>query len=209
MNILIAGCGTVGSQLANKLADEGHDVCVIEANAQRLSRLSDHFSGYTVVGVPIDQDVLREAGIEGCDALAAVTEDDNTNIMVCQMAGEIFKVPRVLARIHEPMRGDVFSQFSLRTICPTNISVDAFYTTLTQSQPNQIVHIGAATLAFDLVIPTAKQVGLTIGELCFGNNEKRCFYGVMHDDGNIMLAYATNRQRIQQGDWLLYTRVID
>lgn len=209
MNILVAGCGTVGAMLANKLSADGHDVCMVEADQNRLTRLSDDFSGYTVVGIPIDQDVLREAGIEDCDALAAVTSDDNTNIMICQMASEIFKVPRVIARIHEPLRGDAFSQFSVRIICPTIITTDVFYSALVQNQAPLILHIGSATIALERVVPSPKQVGLRVEELCRGNGDRQGFYGIQHDDGSISLAFATSGETIQQGDWLLYTRVID
>lgn len=131
MNILIVGCGKVGSQLANVLSKMGHDVSIVDPDEERFSNLSDEFAGYTVTGVPIDQDVLRKAGIEGCEALAAVSNDDNMNVMVCQIASEIFHVPKVLARIYDPARGDVFSHFGLHTVCPTNLSVDALYSMLT------------------------------------------------------------------------------
>ncbi len=102
MNILVVGCGKVGSQLSNILSSMGHDTAVIDPDPASFERLSDDFRGYTVAGVPIDQTVLRRGGIEACDALAAVTEDDNTNVMVCQLAREVFHVPRVLARVLIP-----------------------------------------------------------------------------------------------------------
>ena len=95
--------------------------------------LSDDFSGFTIQGVPIDLDILRQAGIEGCDAIAAVTEDDNTNIMVCQIAREIFNVPRIVARIFDPLREDIFSRFDIQSVCPTNITVSSVYAMLTDA----------------------------------------------------------------------------
>ncbi len=91
MNILIVGCGKVGSMLASELSRLGHDVAVLDREESHFSSLDSEFSGYTISGVPIDQDVLKRAGIEGCDALLAMTEDDNVNIMVCQIAREIFR----------------------------------------------------------------------------------------------------------------------
>lgn len=85
MNILIIGCGKVGSRLADILCQIGHDVSIIALKRESFDLLSDDFSGFTIQGVPIDLDILRQAGIEGCDAIAAVTEDDNTNIMVCRL----------------------------------------------------------------------------------------------------------------------------
>ena len=90
MNILIVGCGKVGSMLASELDRMGHDVAVLDREEAHFTLLDSDFSGYTISGVPIDQDVLKRAGIEGCDAILAMTEDDNVNIMVCQMAKDIF-----------------------------------------------------------------------------------------------------------------------
>lgn len=125
MNVLIIGCGRVGSRLAMTLQRQGHTVSVVDSDADSFHKLDGQFHGYTTVGVPIDDQVLRSAGIESCDALAAVTPDDNTNIMVGQMAQRLYRVPRVVARIVDPSREDVFSQFSLPTVCPTNLSVEA------------------------------------------------------------------------------------
>lgn len=124
MNIIIIGCGKVGSKFAQILSDDGHDVVIVDNDKNAFKALKHDFKGITVAGVPIDQDVLKQAGIENADAFAAVTPDDNVNIMACQVAREIFKVPRVIARIYNPEREHVFHQFGLETICPTNLTVD-------------------------------------------------------------------------------------
>jgi len=125
MHIIVVGCGKVGSKLAQVLSEEGHDVVIVDNDRNSFKLLGADFRGITVTGVPIDQDVLRQAGIETADALMAVTPDDNVNIMACQVAKEIFKVPRVIARIYNPAREHVFHEFGLETICPTNITADA------------------------------------------------------------------------------------
>ena len=124
MNIIIIGCGKVGSRFAEILSKDGHDVVIVDNDKNAFKALNHDFNGITVIGVPIDQDVLKQAGIENADAFAAVTPDDNVNIMACQVAKEIFKVPRVIARIYNPEREHVFHQFGLDTICPTNLTVD-------------------------------------------------------------------------------------
>lgn len=124
MQIIVIGCGKVGSKLAEILSREGHGVVVIDNDRNAFKNLGPDFNGVTFTGVPIDQDVLKQAGIETADAFAAVTPDDNINIMACQVAREIFKVPKVIARIYNPEREHVFHQFGLDTICPTNITVD-------------------------------------------------------------------------------------
>lgn len=124
MQIVVVGCGKVGSRLASVLSRDGHDVVIIDRDPNNFKLLDDDFSGITNVGVPIDQDILKASGIETCDVLAAVTPDDNINIMVCQVAKEIFNVKKVIARIYDPAREQVFKQFGLDTVCPTNITVD-------------------------------------------------------------------------------------
>lgn len=124
MNIIIIGCGKVGATLAHVLSEEGHGVVIVDSDRGAFKALKPGFNGLTVAGVPIDQDVLKQAGIETADALAAVTPDDNINIMSCQVAKEIFKVQKVIARIYNPEREHVFHEFGLETICPTNMTVD-------------------------------------------------------------------------------------
>lgn len=124
MYVIIIGCGKVGSRFAQLLARKGHDVVIIDNDSNAFKTLPADFNGMTLTGVPIDQDILKKAGIKTANALAAVTPDDNINIMVCQVAKEIFKIPKVVARIHDPSREHVFHQFGLETICPTDITVD-------------------------------------------------------------------------------------
>ena len=124
MQIIVIGCGKVGSSLAEILSADGHDIVIVDSDRNAFKLLGPDFGGITVTGVPIDQDVLKLAGIETCDALTAVTPDDNINIMACQVAREIFKVPRVIARIYNPERENVFHEFGLETICPTKMTVD-------------------------------------------------------------------------------------
>lgn len=125
MNVMIVGCGKTGACLAQMLAGEGHDVSVVDAQAQKLKRLGGNFPGYITQGNPIDQDTLRRAGIEHCEVLAAVCAEDNVNIMVGQIAKELFGVPKVLTRIYDPKREAVYSQLGLQTFCPTNLTAAA------------------------------------------------------------------------------------
>lgn len=209
MNVLVVGCGKVGSQLCNVLSKMGHDVAVIDPLPDHFNNLADDFSGYTVTGVPIDQDILRKGGISDCDAVAAVTNDDNINVMVCQIASELFKVPRVLARIYDPRRGNVFSHFGLHTVCPTNLSVDAIYSMLTDRDKVRNVYLDSATVSFDAVEPTPKQRGLRLSQLNIGDNSKYTLFGILHADGNLTLAHAGSTEVIGENDRLLYAKVID
>lgn len=127
MQIIVAGCGKVGSQFARIMSEEGHEVAVVDSSVENLKLLGPSFHGVTVLGVPIDEDVLKEAGIESADGFAAVTPDDNINMMACQIAKEIFRVPRIFARIQDPVKEQVFYQFGVHTVCPTDMAVQEFH----------------------------------------------------------------------------------
>ncbi len=130
MKVIIVGCGRVGARLATILDAEGHEVTIIDTNPESFRRLGHDFKGTAMVGVGIDQDVLRQAGIEQVDAFVATTNGDNTNVMACQIAKHIFKVPKVLARIYDPIREDTFHTLGLETFCPTTIAADLIKETL-------------------------------------------------------------------------------
>ena len=162
MNILIVGCGRVGRRLVHVLERLGHDVSVLDedaANLALLNELEPPFSGMAVAGVPIDGDVLRSAGIEACDAVAAVTKDDNINLMVAQIARELFGVKHVIARVAEPSRKEVYTErFGLRIVCGTNLTAQGLLAGILQEEDDedQCVMFGSSTANFSAV-PAAKR----------------------------------------------------
>ncbi len=119
MKLVIVGCGRVGAMAAKALSKAGHQVTVIDSNRHAFDRLGSDFTGEMVLGNGIDEDVLRQAGIETADGFASLTNGDNRNIMAAQIAREIFKVPRVVTRIYDPIREDVYRELGLNTVCPT------------------------------------------------------------------------------------------
>ena len=120
LKVVILGCGRVGSTMARLLTGEGHSVTVIDWNADSFRRLGD-YTGGTVIGSGIDPDVLRKAGLAEADAFVAVTNGDNTNIMSAQIAKKIFNVPKVLARIYDPVRASAYKELEIDTLCTTSI----------------------------------------------------------------------------------------
>lgn len=119
MRVLIMGCGRVGAALATMLDKEGHRVTILDLNPNQFRRLPPDFGGTSVVGNGIDQDTLRRAGIESVDAFATVTQGDNRNLMAAQIAKHIFNVPKVVCRIYDPIREEIYSDLGLETISPT------------------------------------------------------------------------------------------
>lgn len=131
MKAVILGCGRVGAFLSRRLQEEGHHVTVVEEDSAALARLGPGFSGRVVVGTGIDEDVLRRAGIEQADVFIAVTNWDNTNVMAAQVAKEIFGVRRVICRIYDPLREEIYRELGLETVCPTLLVADHIHSLLT------------------------------------------------------------------------------
>ncbi len=123
MRVVILGCGRVGARLATRLDAEGHEVAIIDRNQDSFTRLGADYSGSMVLGTGIDEDVLRKAGIERADAFIAVTNGDNTNAMAAQIAKQIFRVSRVVARLYDPIRDETYRTLGLETVSPTLIGV--------------------------------------------------------------------------------------
>lgn len=206
MNILVIGCGKVGSRLANSLSDDGHDVSVVDRLESSLEALSDDFDGMTTLGVPIDKDVLKKAGIENCDALAAVSRDDNVNIMVSELAREIFKVPNVLARIYDPNREDVFSHFGLHTVCPTNMTVAAIRSALLEQGTVRSVLLGSHTVTFHTVAVPKEYWNHPCSDVRLNHGEQ--IFAVLHPDLAMELA-SEMKQKLSSMDQLIIAKLVD
>lgn len=204
MHIIIIGCGKVGSRFAQVLSDEGHDVVIVDNDPSAFKTLDADFNGITITGVPIDQDVLKKAGIETADALAAVTPDDNVNIMACQVAKEIFKVPRVLARIYNPAREQVFHQFGLETICPTNITVEVIRSIVLGETGITNHTIGSNTFAFQYEKVTKADEGKKLAAVKISN--RRMVFGVIHN-GNF--EFADPNIKLNKNDYLVIAEKVD
>ncbi|MCM8778226.1 MAG: TrkA family potassium uptake protein [Candidatus Omnitrophica bacterium] len=134
MYIIIVGCGRVGAELARILQDGGHNVVVVDKNPDAFKRLGNTFNGVTLVGNGFDLDTLKEAGIEKADALCAVTNGDNTNIMSAQVARKIFNVPKVIARIYDPQRAEIYRSLGINTLSGTVLFASLIRDKLIESQ---------------------------------------------------------------------------
>jgi trk system potassium uptake protein TrkA len=121
MKVLIMGCGRVGARLASLLDEDGHEVTVLDNDVYSFRRLPSTFGGSALYGNGIDEEALKKAGIEEVDIFVALTQGDNRNVMSCQMAKHVFNVPRVMCRIYDPLREEMYAALGLETISPTKI----------------------------------------------------------------------------------------
>ena len=119
MYVIIVGCGRVGSELAKLLSSEGHNVVVIDRSPKSFDRLGRTFNGVTLVGNGFDVELLKQAGIAQADAFCSVTNGDNSNIVSAQAAKKIFKVPKVIARVYDPSRADIYKSLGLDILSGT------------------------------------------------------------------------------------------
>ncbi|MGB3615850.1 MAG: TrkA family potassium uptake protein [Elainellaceae cyanobacterium] len=128
--VVVVGCGRLGSLLASRLSGEGNSVVVIDENESAFGALTGAFSGFQIEGDATELATLETAKIAQADCLLAVTDQDNINIMVAQIAKSIFNVPTVLARVFDPKREQLYGEFGIETISPNQLSADCFFQTL-------------------------------------------------------------------------------
>ena len=207
MNILIVGCSRLGALLASYLDQHGHDVAVVDANQDSFHLLAETYSGMTVTGMPLDMTVLKQAGIENCDAAAVVTSDDNLNITVSQIAQEFFHVQNVVTRITDPFRKGVFEKFGLKTVCPTNLAQDSILTALTSPWEPQSLTFGTSTVGFHIRDVDSGHVGTRASDA--PKEEEEVLFGVLHGDGSMTLAAQDRNMIVAEGDRIIFAKIQD
>jgi trk system potassium uptake protein TrkA len=126
MKIVIMGCGRVGARLASLLDEDGHNVTILDTDTYSFRRLPPSFGGTALFGNGTDEEALKRAGIEDADVFVAMTQGDNRNVMSCQIAKHIFNVPKVMCRIYDPLREEMYHALGLDTICPTKVMAQLF-----------------------------------------------------------------------------------
>lgn len=155
MRIIVMGCGRVGEMVSQLMAKEGHDVVVIDKSAQALEHLGPNFKGRKVVGIGFDRDVLMEAGIEQADAFAATSASDNVNIIAARIARNVYQVPRVVARLFDPRRAEVYQHLGLQTISATDLGAERIREILTHAEMDPVMTFGTGEVCL-LTIETPR-----------------------------------------------------
>ena len=128
--IIVIGCGRLGSHLAASLSGQGHSVVAVDSKNSAFDALTPEFSGFCLEGDATEFAVLKQAKIDQADLVAATTDDDNVNLMVAQVAGKIFNVPRVVARVEDPRKESIYRPLGIETICPASLAGRTFMETL-------------------------------------------------------------------------------
>jgi trk system potassium uptake protein TrkA len=139
MKIMIIGCGRMGAGLALYLSQSGHIVTVSDNDPSAFERLGPAFTGKTFLGDALNRDILIQAGIEGADALAALTPNDSINLVVARLARDVFQVPKVIARMHDPRKAEIYRRLGVQTISTVTLGMQRLAELLTFSRLD-IVH---------------------------------------------------------------------
>jgi len=173
MRYLIVGCGRVGSTLARRLMRAGHEITVVDENPAAFRRLGRNFNGQQVLGTGIDVDVLTRAGAASADGFAAVTQGDNRNIMAALIAQEHFKIKKVVARIYDPERSQMYREFGISTICPTTVGAKLMANALVE-QTYRVLPFERKDIEVIEFVVTASLNGKTVKDVTIEGKTQVC-----------------------------------
>lgn len=165
MRIVIIGCGRMGAALAQSLSVRGHEVTVVDSDPSSFGRLGSSFRGVTVSGGGFDRKALLEAGIERADGLAAVTASDEVNAVAARLARQVFHVPKVVARIYDPRKAEIFQSLGLQNISPETWGINRIVDLLCYSRMETVTSLGNGEVDIVEVEVPHLLVGRTVNEL--------------------------------------------
>lgn len=141
-NIIVVGCGRVGSRLALMLSNYENNVCVIDRDPRAFASLGRDFNGATFAGVGYDEDMLMKAGIDECDFLAAVTQSDNVNLMVVEIARRLYDVPHAVARLYNTGHERAYLQLGIDYVCGTALVAEEIFSKISSGLGDHITTLG-------------------------------------------------------------------
>ncbi|MDH5293609.1 MAG: TrkA family potassium uptake protein [Acidimicrobiia bacterium] len=165
MRFVVVGCGRVGAGLVRQMAVSGHSVAVIDRNASAFDRLPAGFDGARIEAMALDESAWESAGVERCDGLAAVTGTDDVNAVVGRLAAKRFGVPRVVARMYDPVKADVYRRFGVHTVSPAAWAVSRLAALLLLVDVGTIASLGSGNLDLVEVVVPGAVAGARLGDL--------------------------------------------
>jgi trk system potassium uptake protein len=164
MKVIVVGCGRVGAELALSLQHD-HLVTVIDPDPRAFDRLGSSFSGRAVQGEGLDRNALVRAGIQSADALAAVTDSDNVNVIVARVAHEIFHIPHVATRVYNPRRLPIYERLNLQTVASSSWGAHRLEQLLVHPSLQSLVSAGNGEVQIYEVIIPEEWVGRKLADL--------------------------------------------
>jgi trk system potassium uptake protein len=165
MKDIIVGCGKLGSGLAQNLIRKGHSVTVIDSDPEAFDLLGENFKGKTIVGIGFDRQILESANISSVDAVIACSKSDDANALIGRISRNIYKVPRVIARLYDPRRAEIYRSLGIQTLSTTTWGVQRAAEMLSYSQLDSVLTIGDNNVNLIRIETPALLVGRTVNEL--------------------------------------------
>jgi trk system potassium uptake protein TrkA len=197
MRVIIMGCGRVGSELSLKLVEGGHDVTIIDKRAAAFVRYPPGDKARTMVGLGFDRDVLEAAGIKEADAFIAVSSGDNSNIVSARTALEHYHVPKVIARIYDPRRAEIYERLNIPTVATTTWGIKQIQLMLFHDRQEVRETLGGGDIVRMRVPVPPHLVGKTVSAV---NVEGKILVaGVSRGGGGFIPTAAST---LQEGDYL-------
>jgi K+ transport systems, NAD-binding component len=142
MKVIVVGCGKMGSGLALELVKKGHTVTVVGGSMDEFAMLGKGYKGETIVGVAFDKQILEQAGIERADAIVACTKSDETNALIGRIARNNYRVPRVISRLYDPRKAEIYRTLGIQTISATEWGVKHAIELLSYDQLDIVAGLG-------------------------------------------------------------------
>lgn len=154
------GAGRVGTALATLLDERGHSVAIIDQNPDAFRKLPASFSGRRVTGVGFDRDTLKQAGIEKAYAFAAVSSGDNSNIISARVVRETFNIDRVVARIYDPTRAEVYERLGIPTVATVRRTTEAVLSWMMPPDADEVWTHSTGTVSLVKARPADSWLGI-------------------------------------------------
>lgn len=198
MNIIIVGCGRLGSTLANELSDAGHNISIIDRDNERLNVLGSGYNGLKIKGIEYDNEILLEAGISTSDVILSVTPDENINITVSLIAKTIYKVPRIIARIVNPNRKYIYEKLDIETINPTQLGADILEAKLAVKSSETIAVINKDYEVIEIIVNKSRSYSVKEIE-----EKYNCIISAIIREESLIL--PTKNELVKQGEKIICT----
>lgn len=200
-NIIVVGCGRVGSRLALMLSNYENNVCVIDRDPRAFASLGRDFNGATFAGVGYDEDVLMKAGIDECDFLAAVTQSDNVNLMVVEIARRLYDVPHAVARLYNTGHERAYLQLGIDYVCGTALVAEEIFSKISSGLGDHITTLGdCEVVQFALDLSQTRSDYIKVSDLESRHKIRVCAFE--RADGEIS-SIPTPSSVLYQGDTVL------
>lgn len=165
MKVIIVGCGRMGRGLSLNLKKKGYQVTVIDSNPEALEALGKNFKGTKIVGIGFDKDILNKAGIDQVDAVVACTASDEANAVIARIARNIYHVPKVVARLYDPVKASIYNRLGIQIISSTSWGILKATEILTYNQFDSVYSMGNGNVNLVCIEVPSLLVGHMVNEL--------------------------------------------